>query len=80
MVFKNLDDSEILSRDFSGLRTPAASIDLIDLCNLDGLYTLQSYFTKELPNPDGWIIPGTKITDTFWPLFVEWIIKNPIFH
>ena len=22
------------------------------------------YFTKELPGPDGWIVPGTKMTNT----------------
>ena len=28
------------------------------------------YFNKELPDPDGWIIPGTKMTNT-GPFFVE---------
>ena len=39
------------------------------------------YFTKELHDPDGWIIPDTKFqNDQYWHLFVEWIIKNLIFH
>ena len=39
---------------------------------------LQPYFIKKLPNSDGSIIPGTKMTN--WSLFVEWIIKKQIFH
>jgi hypothetical protein len=40
--FKNLDDSEVLSSDFSGPRTSAYLIDLIGLCSLNGLYSLKS--------------------------------------
>ena len=28
------------------------------------LQPLKPYFTKKLPDPDGWIIPGTKMTNT----------------
>ena len=48
----NLDDYEVLSNNFSGLRTPAASLAFIGLCNLDDLYSLKSPISqKELPNP-----------------------------
>ena len=47
--FKNLDDSELLSSDLSGLT---------------GLYSPQTLFHQKLPDPDGWIILGTKTTNT----------------
>ena len=37
----------------------------------------QSHFIKTFTYPDGWIIPGTQMTNKYWPLFVEWIIKTP---
>ena len=37
------------------------------------------FFLNELPDLDGWIIPGTKMTNT-GPFFVIWNIKNPTFH
>jgi hypothetical protein len=38
--FKNLEDSEVLSSDFPGLRNLSSLIDLTDLCNLTGLNSL----------------------------------------
>ena len=63
--FKNLDDSEFLSIGFSSLCDLCSLLDLTSLCNLNGLYSLKClFFTKKLPGPDGWIIPGTKMTNT----------------
>ena len=38
--FKNLEDSEVHSRDFPGLRNLSGLIDLSGLCNLTGLNSL----------------------------------------
>ena len=38
--FKNLEDSEVLSSDFPGLRNLSSLIDLSSLCNLTGLNSL----------------------------------------
>ena len=38
--FKNLEDSEVHSSDFPGLRTLSSLIDLSGLCNLTGLNSL----------------------------------------
>ena len=37
------------------------------------------HFIKIFIQLDGWIIPSTQMTKTS-PLFLEWIIENPIFH
>ena len=55
---KNLDDSDVLSSDFPGPRTSAASLtSLVSTAS-------KPYFTKKNPDPDGWIIPDTKMTNT----------------
>ena len=59
--FKNLDGSEVLSSDFSGLGTSAAS--LTSLASATSM-PQKPYFTKELPSPDCWIVPGPKMTNT----------------
>ena len=38
--FKNLEDSEVHSSDFLGLRNLSSPIDLTGLCNLTGLNSL----------------------------------------
>ena len=38
--FKNLEDSEVHSSDFTGLRNLSSLIDLSGLCNLSGLNSL----------------------------------------
>ena len=38
--FKNLEDSEVHSSDFPGLRNLSSLIDLSGLCNLTGLNSL----------------------------------------
>ena len=77
--FKNLDGSEFLSSDFSGLRISAAS--LISLASQPQwpLQPQKPYFTIGLPFPDGWIVPDTKMTNTS-PFLLNKIIKNPKFH
>ena len=37
---KNLEDSEVLSSDFTGLRNLSSLIDIIYLCSLTGLNSL----------------------------------------
>ena len=58
--FKNQDDSEVLNRDFPGLRNHCRLIDLSGLCNLIGLYSL--IFSKKLPDFYGLIINDIKMT------------------
>ena len=61
--FKNLEDSEVLSSNFPGLRNLSSLIDLCSLCNLTGLNSLlKPNFLIKLPDPDSLIISGTKIT------------------
>jgi hypothetical protein len=50
--FMNLDDSEVPSSYFPGLRTSSASM------------TSTASIHQKFTNPDGWIILGTKITKT----------------
>jgi hypothetical protein len=71
--FDNLDGSEVFSRNFLDLRTSAASSAWQPHWPQQ---PLQPYITKDT---NGWIIPGTKMTNN-GPLFVDGIIKNPIFH
>ena len=61
--FKNPHDSGVLSSDFSGLKTSATSLT----SSLQPRWPLQPqkpYFTKELPDSDGWIILDTKMTNS----------------
>jgi hypothetical protein len=59
-----LDDSEVLSSDFSGLRNLCSLIDLSGLCNLTSLNSLlKPNFLKKLPDPYGVIITDAKITN-----------------
>ena len=62
--FKNLDDFEVLSSDFPDLRTSAAS-HIYSLNNLGGLMTFTaSFHQNKITDSDGWIISGTKMTNT----------------
>ena len=56
----NLDDSEILSSDFAGLRTSAASLTSLASVTSMASKNSTSLFIKELAELDGWIIPGNK--------------------
>ena len=62
---KNLDDSENHSSDFSGPRTSASSlISSASSTSLAFTASKAPFHQKTLPDPDGWIIPGTKMTKT----------------
>ena len=43
----NMDDSEVLSSDFVGLRNLCSLIDLSSLCNLTGLNSLESLISSK---------------------------------
>jgi hypothetical protein len=45
--FKNLEDSEVQSSDFPGLRNLSGLIDFSSLCNLSGLNSLYSPFSSK---------------------------------
>ena len=62
---------------FQALETSAASLASATL--LASTASNAQFLQKELHDPYGVIIAGTKITNT-GNFFVEWIIKNPIFH
>ena len=62
--FKNLDDSEVPSSDFSDLQPLQPRWPHWPLQPRWPLQPQIPYFTKELPGPDGWIAPGTKMTNT----------------
>ena len=62
--FKNLDDSESLSSDLSGLRTSTASLTLSASMASKASKALFHQRTSWPPGPDSWIIPGTKMTNT----------------
>ena len=65
--FKNLDDCEVISTDFPGLKTSAASMSSI------------ASFCQKIADPDGWIIPSTQMINISPLRYIERIIKNPIF-
>ena len=65
VVFKNLDDSGVLISDFPGPRTSAASLtSSASAISLASTASKALFHQKKLPDPDGWIIPGTKMTNT----------------
>ena len=71
--FKNLDDSEVLSIDFSGVRTSAASlISLASTASKTLFHQKTSWFW--------WLNHPWHQNNQYWALFVECIVKNPIFH
>ena len=58
--FKNLNDSEVLSSDFQALEPLQPHWPHRPLQPHWPLQPQKPYFTKNLPEPDGWIIPGPK--------------------
>jgi hypothetical protein len=62
--FKNLKDSEVLSSDFPGLKTSAASMTLTASTTSVTSMTSTASFHQKITHPDGWIIPTTKMTNT----------------
>ena len=60
---KNLDDTEVLDSDFSGLITSVASLTSSPLQPHWPHRPRQPYIIKEILDPDEWIIPDTKLTN-----------------
>ena len=58
---KFLDDSEVLSSDFPGLNSSAAS--MTSVASTASMTSIASFHQKTT-DPDGLIIPGTKLTNT----------------
>ena len=79
VVFKNLDDSGVLSSDFPGPRTSAAS-----LTSSASATSLASTASKALfhqkTSCSKWLVHPWHQNVQYWPLFVKWLIKNPIFY
>ena len=62
--FKCLDDSEVLSNDFSGLKTSAASMTSVASTASMASMTSTALFHQKNTDPDGLIIPSTQMTTT----------------
>jgi hypothetical protein len=77
--FENLVNSEVVSIDFLGLRTSAASVTSTASTTSVASMTSTASFHQKNTDPDVWIIPSTQ-NDQNQSLFVEWIIKNPFFY
>ena len=61
--FKSLDDSEVLSSDFLGPRTSAASLTSSASAASLASTASKALFHQKNPDPYDWIIPGTKMTN-----------------
>ena len=62
--FKCLDDSEVLSCDFPGLKTSAASMTSVASTASTASMTSTALFHQNFTDPDGLIIPSTQMTTT----------------
>ena len=78
-VLKNLDDSEVLSSDFPGLRTSAASMTSTASTTSVASMTSTASFHQRT-SWTWWLDHPWYQNDQYWSLFVGWIIKNPIFY
>ena len=77
--FKNLDDSLDLSSDFSGLRTSAVSMtSTASMTSVASMTSTASIHQKIYWS--WWLDHPWHPNDQYQSLFVEWIIKIPIFH
>ena len=77
--FKNLDDSLDLNSDFPGLRTSAVSItSTASMTSVASMPSTASIHQKIYWS--WWLDHPWHPNDQYQSLFVEWIIKNPIFH
>ena len=74
--FNNLDDSEVLSSNFRGLRTSTAS--LVSATSLASPTSTALFHQRT--SWSWWLNHPWHQYDQYWSLFLEWIIKNPIFH
>jgi hypothetical protein len=61
--FKNLDDYEVLSSDFPGLRTSAVSMTSTASTTSITSMTFTASFHQKITDPDGLIILGTRMTN-----------------
>ena len=57
--FNNLDDFNVLTGDFPGFRTSTAS-----KASMASMTHTTSFDQKKMTDTDGWIIPGTTMTNT----------------
>ena len=77
--FKNLDDSEVASCDFPGLRTSVASMtSTASTTSVASMTSTASFHQKNYWF--WWLDQPWHQYDQYWPLFMEWTIKNPIFY
>ena len=89
--FKNLDDSEVLSSEFSGLRisavakTSTVSTTLVasmtstaSTTSVASMTLTASFHQKKYWSL--WLDYPWHQNDQYWSLFIEYIIKNPIFY
>ena len=77
--FKNLDDSEVLGSDFLVFRTSAASMtSTASTTSMASMTSTASFHQKFYWS--WWLDHSWHPNDQYWPLFLEWIIKNPNFH
>ena len=74
--FNDMDDSEVLRRDFSGLRTSVVS--MTSTASTTSMTSTASFHQKIYWF--WWLDHSWHHNDQYLTLFVEWIIKNPIFH
>ena len=77
--FENLVNSEVLRSDFSGLRTSAASVtSTASTASVASMTSTASFHQKMYWS--WWFNDPWHLYDQSWSIFVEWIIKNPIFY
>jgi hypothetical protein len=77
--FKCLDDSEVLSSDFPDPKTSAASMTSVaSTASMASMTSTASFHQKNYWS--WWFDHPLHSNDQYQSLFVEWIIKNPIFH
>ena len=77
--FKNLDDSEVPSCDFPGIRTSGALMtSTASTTSMASMTSTASFHQKNYWF--WWLDHPWHQYDQYWPLFMEWIIKNAIFH
>ena len=76
---QNMDDSEVLISDFSGLRTSAASMTSLASATSMASTTSEALF-HQITSWSWWLDHPWHQNDQSWSIFVEWIIKNPILY
>ena len=77
--FNDMDDSEVLSSDFSGLRASAAS--MTSTASTTSMASMTSTASFHQNNYWSWWLDHSwHQNGQYLSLFVEQIIKNPIFH